>query len=229
MAIQVYEVGREGGRVVVIDDFLADPDALIAQAAALAPFPDMRENYYPGLRRRVTPDEGIFAYVDTTCQAVAPVMREIFGVNRFRITEAGFSLVTRPPSELHDSQRVPHNDSFSLDDFAVLHYLNRGDMGGTGFYRHRRSGYELVDAGRSPSWQAGLDADLAAYGPPAPAYFNETTPVWEKIGEVGWRFNRLLIYPGALFHSGLIPDDFAFSPDPLHGRLTGNIFLQAMR
>lgn len=126
-------------------------------------------------------------------------------------------------------QRAPHYDSFDPKDFAVLHYLHPGNMGGTAFYRHRGSGYETLDAVRAETFQAALDDDLARFGPLGPAYVHETTPAWEKIGEIPWRFNRLLIYQGTLFHSGIIPDDFAFSPDPRRGRLTGNIFLRATK
>jgi hypothetical protein len=230
MAVQVFEVGLETSRVVVIDDFLADPGAVVRQAAALAPFPDIKENYYPGLRRVVTPADGaVFGYFDAMCGAVAPILRQLFGVERFRVTEAGFSLVTRPPHDTLPAQRVPHYDSLDPNDFAVLHYLNPGAMGGTAFYRHRRSGFEVLSEARAASYQAAVERDLMQFGPPQPGYFNETNAVWEKIGEVPWRYNRLLIYRGALFHSGIIPDGFAFSPDPLRGRLTGNLFLKATR
>jgi len=230
MAVQVYEVGDEGARVTVIDDFLGDPDFAVRHAVAMAPFPDVGSNYYPGARRPIVPqDGGAFTYVDATCQAIAPILRQIYGIDRFQITEAGYSLVTRRPEDTQLIQRVPHYDSVDPADFAVLHYLGRGPMGGTAFYRHRRSGYEVLNAARKGAFEAALDEDLVAFGPPAPGYVNESTQAWEKIGEVDWRFNRLLIYPGSLFHSGLIPDDFAFSADPLRGRLTGNIFLHATR
>jgi len=230
MVVQVLEVGAESSRVVVIDDFLADPDAVVRQAAALAPFPDMKENYYPGLRRMVTPADGAcFGYFDAMCQAVAPILRQLFGVERFRITEAGFSLVTRRPQETEPAQRVPHYDSTDPNNFAVLHYLNRGPMGGTAFYRHIRSGFEMLSEARAAAYQAAIDRDLMQFGVPQPGYFNETNAVWEKMAEVPWRFNRLLIYQGALFHSGIISEDFAFSPDPLRGRLTGNLFLNATK
>ncbi len=232
MAIQVCEVGDEGRRVVIIDDFLAqaDADALVQQAATMAPFPEIETNYYPGLRRMILPEDGMaYAYVDLACEALAPIVREIYGVERFRVTEASFSLATLAARDTRLAQRVPHYDSFDANDFAVLHYLNRSEMGGTAFYRHRRSGFETLDATRAESFQSQLDQDMAMFGPPEPAYINETTQAWEKIGEVPWRFNRLLIYQGSLFHSGLIPDDFAFSPDPRHGRLTANIFLHAMK
>lgn len=232
MTVQVFEVGREGRRVVVIDNFLADADAddLVRQAVEMAPFPAIETNYYPGLRRMIMPEDGqAFAYVDAVCEALAPILRQIYEVERFRVTEASFSLTTLAPQDTQLIQRVPHYDSFDANDFAILHYLHRGDMGGTAFYRHRRSGYETLNATRAETFQTQLDEDLAAFGPPAPAYVHEDTPAWEKIGEIPWSFNRLLIYQGALFHSGIIPDGFAFSPDPRHGRLTSNIFLHAMK
>ncbi|MBW8733273.1 MAG: histone acetyltransferase [Asticcacaulis sp.] len=230
MAVDIYALGHEGTRIVVIDDFLSDPDFAVRQAAALAPFPDVDTNYYPGARRFVTPeDRDAFVYVDAVCQGIASVLRQIYGVERFQIREAGFSLVTRRPHETQLIQRVPHYDTVYPVDFAVLHYLGRAPMGGTGFYRHRRTGFEVLLPHRAEAFHAALDQDLEAFGPPPPAYFNESSDVWEKIGEVEWRFNRLVVYPGSLFHSGLIADDFDFSPDPRTGRLTGNIFLHATK
>lgn len=227
MAVQVYEVGREGCRVAVIDGFLSNPDQVVQLASDMAPFPDIEDNYYPGLRRLIRPEEAAFAYVDATCGAIAPILKQLWGVERFRITEASFSMVTRRPEETQLIQRVPHYDSFDPHQFAVLHYLSRAPMGGTAFYCHSRSGFEMMTQARDEAYRAALNKDLEVLGPPEAGYFNETTQAWEKIGEIGWQFNRLLIYQGALFHSGIIPDDFGFSPDPLRGRLTGNIFLQA--
>jgi len=37
--------------------------------------------------------------------------------------------------------------------------------------------------------------------------------------------DRLVVYPGSLPHSGMIPADMAFSDDPRTGRLTANFFV----
>ena len=50
-------------------------------------------------------------------------------------------------------------------------------------------------------------------------------PIIELIGEVEYRPNRMVIYPGNLLHSGLIQPDRDINDDPASGRLTANLFL----
>ncbi len=227
MKIQVHEVGRERSRIVMIEDFMEDAGQAVELAASLAPFPRVANHYYPGQRRLVAGNEPAFAYFDWICRALPQILSEVWGVRRFQITEAGFSLVTQRPREIQMIQRIPHFDTFDLGNFAVLHYLSRPEKGGTSFYRHRRTGFEVITADRHPRFRAALDEDVRAYGPPAEAYIGDSTPAFERIADYEGRFNRLLVYQGALLHSGQIPDDFDFSADPHTGRLTGNVFLSA--
>ena len=39
--------------------------------------------------------------------------------------------------------------------------------------------------------------------------------------------DRIIIYPGSLLHSGIIPREMNFSADPREGRLTANLFVRA--
>jgi len=227
MKIEVHEVGQEGSRIVMIDDFMENADQAIDLAASLAPFPQVANHYYPGLRRKVAGNEPAFTYFDRICRALPQILSEVWGVHRFQITEAGFSLVTQRPNEIQLIQRIPHFDTLDLGNFAVLHYLSRPEKGGTSFYRHRRTGFEVITADRHPRFRTALDEDLRAYGPPAEAYIGESTQAFERIAEYEGRFNRLLVYQGSLLHSGQIPEGFDFSTDPRTGRLTGNVFLSA--
>jgi len=43
-------------------------------------------------------------------------------------------------------QRIPHVDSFLGSQLAFVHYLFKADPGGTAFYRHRGTGFEIIDA-----------------------------------------------------------------------------------
>jgi hypothetical protein len=62
-------------------------------------------------------------------------------------------------------------------------------------------------------------------GPPAEKYINASDDHYELIGEVEYRPNRMVIYPGNLLHSGLIQPDRDINDDPASGRLTANLFL----
>ena len=227
MKAELHEVGAERSRIVVVDDAMMDATQVVDIAAVLAPFPQGPHHYYPGRRRLVMPQEPAFSYFDQMCRVISPLLREAFGVNRFRITEAGFSMVTQRPDEIQMIQRVPHFDTFDLSNFAILHYLSRPEKGGTGFYRHRRTGFEVITAPRHQAFRDGMDQDVREFGPPVEAYISDTTEAFERIADYEGTFNRLLIYQGALLHSGQIPDGFDFDSNPRTGRLTGNLFLQA--
>ena len=228
MRVAVSRIGHEQTPVAIIDDAVADATAAVDMAAALAPFPPIDNNYYPGQRRLIGRDEPAHAYTAALCNAMAPVMHQVFGVARFHVREASFSIVTQRPETTQLIQRVPHFDTVDAEDYAILHFLAATPQGGTAFYRHRRTGYERLSQPRYAPYLAALDQDLAEFGPPAPAYVTEASPVFEQIGRCDGLFNRVLIYQGALLHCAEIARDFAFNADPRHGRLTGNIFIRAL-
>jgi hypothetical protein len=227
MDIQVHEIGHDKNRVVVIDNFLPDARRAVAAAAALAPFPPETDTAYPGLRRVVTSADGTAdAYMVSVLEQAAPFIGGVFDADSFDLLEASFSLVTRRGADLAATQRVPHFDSPDPGLLAVLHYLN--DIPGTGtcFYRHRATGIERVTVDLMPALRDAAAQELAQFGQPKPGFIGDSDERYEKILHVDGRFNRLLIYQGAMLHSGFIPNDFAFSADPRAGRLTGNLFVR---
>ena len=228
MRVSASRIGREQTPVAIIDDAVADPRQAVEMAAALAPFPPIDRNYYPGQRRMIRRDEPAHAYTATVCNAVAQVMFDVFGVGRFHVKESSFSIVTQTPETTQLIQRVPHFDTVDPTDYAVLHYLTEPPQGGTAFYRHRRTGYERLTQPRYDAYLAALDQDLAEFGPPAPAYITQSSPAFEQIGRCDGLFNRIVIYQGALLHCAEIAPGFAFDTDPRKGRLTGNIFIRAL-
>ena len=56
-----------------------------------------------------------------------------------------YSLVSTPAQELAPPQRIPHVDSLAKSGLATIHYLFKANLGGTAFYRHRRTGFESID------------------------------------------------------------------------------------
>lgn len=230
MSVEVVEIGEGRHPLIIIDQALEAPERVNHAAEALAPFPAVDNNYYPGLRRLLVPgQDDAYAYVDAVCRGIAPLMRDVFGVERFSVTEASFSIVTKPAEKIEPIQCIPHYDSLDPFNFAVIHYLNRTPQGGTGFYRHRRTGHVMMSTEREPGFLAAIDADVIEYGALQPSYINESNNMWERLYVVDDVYNRIAIYQGALFHSGQIPPNFAYDSDPARGRLTGNIFLRAIR
>lgn len=56
-------------------------------------------------------------------------------------------------------------------------------------------------------------------------YIAGDTPYFERIALGQARYNRALLYPSFLLHSGAIAPDAVLSPDPALGRLTVTAFL----
>ena len=220
-------IGARESPVVVIDDFSERLPAIVDLAAAMAPFPRIAGNYYPGLRRIIDArDEAAFAYVSETLRAAAPFLGGAFDMDSFDLIEASFSMITAPPATLSPAQRAPHFDSTDPDYIAVLHYLSDTPGTGTAFYRQRSTGIEVVDEANISGFVATAKRDSATR--PA-AYINGTDAHFEQIGAVEGVPDRLVLYRGNLLHSGIIPPDMVMSDDPRIGRLTANLFVKGRR
>lgn len=218
---QILTFGTEQEPVVVIDGFSSDPQRLRAAAAGLS-F-ERRGPHYPGIRASADP-----SYLREQAGFLRHVLTEVFGVsNGAGLVECNFSLVTTEPQELTVIQRLPHFDSTDRGRFALLHYLDDGNSGGTAFFRHRATGFETITADRLDAYNSALKEEAGRLGLPPARYIRGDTSQFEQIGQIEAQTNRLAIYRGCTLHSGIIPDGFAFDPDPRTGRLTVNTFLQA--
>ena len=227
MRPELRHVGNSQSPVVVIDGFSGDAGAVAEVADALAPFPHVEgQNYYPGLRRRITDaDTEANAYVERTCQAAAQFIAGAFDVERFELLEASFSMVTDPPGALRPPQRCPHFDSTDPKYFALLHYLRVPEGSGTAFYLQRSTGIERVTEANLSAFVRTAQAEVRRL-PAGSGYIRGSNAFFEQIGAVEGVADRMVIYQGSQLHSGIIPNDMNFSPDPRLGRLTANIFVR---
>ena len=216
-AVHPVAIGKEHSPLVCIDDFLQDPDALVAHSQA-ATFIELG-SLYPGVRASASSE-----YVRTLIRAVGPIVREVFGTEPEPELElCAFSLVTTPPGKLRLAQRIPHFDGVEPHRFAFVHYLCDAKFGGTSFYRHRATGFERVDAKRLGVYRDRLSKELGTHQLPL-AYTRGTTDLFERVYSVEARYNRLIVYLGNSLHSGDIPEGMTFTEDPAKGRLTVNGF-----
>jgi Family of unknown function (DUF6445) len=219
MKLRVAEHGLEKQPVIIIDEFIADPERLIEDASMLSFQPI--DEHYPGIRAAVHP-----ALVAGFTKDIAGMIADVFGLSLpFPNIECWYSLVTTPPEALRPIQRLPHFDSADAARIALLHYLAPDGFGGTSFFRHRATGFESVTEERVEQYSAAIDADAARYGLPAAAYISGDTPVFEKIAHYEARFNRAIIYRGNTIHCADIPIGMPLSTDPAKGRLTVNTFI----
>ena len=213
-ASYVHRIGNEHQPVVVIDDFAVNPDAL--RAAAIGAAFGQAIHHYPGIRAEL-PDGYLAAQMPVVEAALGDALG---GVPRLDVIDASFSIVTTPRDALSVSQRLPHCDAYDPQRIAMVHYLSPGDRQGTGFFRHRSTGFESVDAQRGGIYPHQVDAELRYGGPPPPDYWTGDGALFERIFAVAAKYNRAIVYPSFLLHSGLIGADASLSPDPASGRLT---------
>jgi hypothetical protein len=167
------------------------------------------------------------AYMEDLCQRSAQFIAGAFGFDRFSLVNGSFSMVTRSPDELIEPQRIPHFDSADQKYLALLHYIRVPEHSGTAFYRQRSTGIERVTEANRESFVRTAQAEVKRL-PANSGYVAGSNDFFEQIGAVEAVADRLVIYQGSLLHSGIIPKDMSFSPDPREGRLTSNIFVQGL-
>jgi len=220
--VRSVEIG--GQRVVFIDDFLQDPQALVqaACAARFEPSSTRAEGTgYPGLRAPAPA-----AYTQALTELLDPLIKANFQVPEHLDVKVGlsaFSLTTTAPEDLGPLQRTPHFDASTPYYTAALLWLCDESHGGTGFYRHNATGWQRITADNRERY---LDVHHHEVNRrrPLPRYFDRSDGQFTFLGMMPARFNRLVVYPGGLLHSACIDPARSLSSDPRHGRLTVNTF-----
>ncbi len=220
LAVRRVELGNEGAPLLIVDAFVADPDRLLRKASRSRFVPIGR--MYPGIRARAPVN-----YEKLLEELIAPNLQEWFGLPAGQLTFplCHYSLLTRPPDSLGFLQRIPHIDSVGASGLATVHYLFRGDWGGTAFYRHRETGYEYIDEARLDGYSRCLRRQEAGPDAPAAGYIDGDTALFEQIARVDGVFNRLVIYRRNSLHSGSVDSHRVPPPDPVAGRLSINSFI----
>ncbi|GFE84104.1 hypothetical protein GCM10011487_61040 [Steroidobacter agaridevorans] len=218
--IEKQVFGNERATLLVIDNFVAEPDRLVKKATT-AQFAS-GGRFYPGIRAKAPP-----SYEHFLATRLQPLLAEHFGFTggTLRLSMCHYSLVTTPAAELAPMQRIPHVDSLAREGFATIHYLFKGSLGGTAFYRHRATGYESLDEVRGPEYFKALQAESAGPDGPGLHYINGDTPLFERIAQAEGVFNRMLVYRRNSLHSGSIDGSFVPDADPRTGRLSINSFI----
>jgi hypothetical protein len=133
--------------------------------------------------------------------------------------------VATPPQKLKLLQRIPHFDSVDKNGLATVHYLFKSDLGGTSFYRHRKTGFEFIDENRTFDYYSSLESENDGENMPGSGYIDGDTALFERIAEQKGVFNRLIVYRRNSLHSGSISKNFILDPNPLSGRLSISTFL----
>jgi hypothetical protein len=224
MECSIRLVGSEKTPVIVIDNLLTQSLALREYAFTVAKFSADKLTVYPGVRALLPK-----TYIDAIQRIISPLFRQHYGLakhSKCATTMAYFSLLTTPVEKLEMLQRMPHFDSAKNNNFAVVHYLNEGDFGGTGFFQHRPTGFEKIVDHRYSSYLFAAKTFIKNNGQPPMKYISSSDAHYELIESIAYKPNRLVAYPGTLLHSGLVQPDRDIDANPVTGRLTANLFIQ---
>jgi hypothetical protein len=218
--IQKLTIGTERAPLLVVDNFVADPEKLVRRAATKS-F-TAQSSHYPGIRA-----EAPLGYQQLFERKLKELLFEYFSLQgrSFKFPMCHYSLVTTPPDQLVFLQRVPHIDSAIGNGLASIHYLFKGSHGGTAFYRHRQTGFEYIDESRKERYFKLLELEKSGPHSPGPEYINGDTRLFEQIGYQEGIFNRLLVYRRNSLHSGSVGKDFVPDSNPRTGRLSINSFI----
>lgn len=226
LTIESIPIGKENQKILVIDDFLKAPSELVefAKKNSFEPYPIPKPGTgYPGVR--LTPPED---YSNALMAFIKPILIEAYGVPfglEMRKAACSMSLTTTKPEDLGAIQLTPHFDTSAYNQFAILLYLCSELHGGTAFYRHNNTGYEVVTAARSNDY-IGIYFSELDKKERKPAYFTDSDEFFTKISMVQAKYNRLIIYRSCLIHSPYISNpEKSVDSNPATGRLTVNSFV----
>jgi hypothetical protein len=214
---------------LVIDNFLLDPDAMVAFAAERRDaFAHQGGNFFPG------PEVDMGAPFSALLGEYFTLhVRRLLGARRTLEVSSRLSMVTRPPALLHPAQRLCHRDSMvgtrrvrheagEAIAASVLYLFKDSGLGGTSFYVPRQPVPQMnalfaqAMAGPGPAFDAMLQA--------GPAYLGASNDYFEQVCTIPAAYNRAIFYDGAIFHSAQIDAPERLSQDPALGRLTLNGF-----
>lgn len=224
-AIQVRRVfiGEERHPLMIVDQVLEQPQSLV-EAARHAAFYQPEHTNYPGINAPLP-----LSYCQTVVNSLRGPIEAAFGVARSAYLKyfGFFALATASAAQAAPIQKIPHHDSPDPDRLALVHYLCNESFGGTGFFRHKRTGFESIDCRREETYVTAARQELAIGGS-ATTFAGADMANYELIGQVSAVFNRLIVYRSHVLHSALLGAAGA-SADPALGRLTANGFIETIR
>lgn len=211
--------------LLIIDDCLSAPQTLL-EAASQGEFCNNTNDFYPGVRAPLPPQ-----YCQSMTQALTPFITPYMDLNSSSLdySFSAFSLTTQASQTLKPIQCIPHYDDTHASKFAVVHYLFEEDLGGTGFFQHKKTGYWQINPQNQSHYMKTLGTQATTEGLPEAAYIQGSTPMFEEYFKVTPMFNRAIVYPCNLLHSGMINALSGLSSAPTAGRLTANLALEVRR
>ena len=191
--VYIKWLGKREVPLFCIDDVFVDPDK-VREFAFQKEFPTSQA-YYPGRHQPLTsaiPGIGEF------CRFIAGLLSQATGKKVApEAIASDFSIVTTPEQKLLGLQGQPHIDGTPM--LGVI-YLNDGDYGGTVFFRNRTTGSMRVLTPEEKKHYAEITQQRHQAARQT-KYIVDFDSDWEKVDVVDGIKNRLVIWPGNVFHS----------------------------
>ncbi|WP_077338495.1 DUF6445 family protein [Pseudocolwellia agarivorans] len=222
--LNVEYIGQDKTPVIIIDNYAENLDELADSVVGNGQFKPDEITNYPGIRS-VIPKALVVGYLK-------PLMEVLYRVyklsNHLQPTPKDnyFSLITKQPHEISAMQSWPHFDTPNPNLIAVIHYLNKGDHGGTGFFKNNKSGLERIDASTKDYFYRCADDYFNSLNTNTFHYCGEQHSEFTCYKKIAYKPNRLIIFPGQLLHSTLVNTVTDINGDPATGRLTANLFVE---
>lgn len=190
--------------VLFVEDFYEDPDAVRAQALGVDY--DITAAMYPGRHALVATPESA-AVVRSLCELLTSLGDQIYDPAD---CTADFSIVVTKEKDLLAGQKHPH-----IDPTPVLGivYLNPVNGAGTSFYYNKVLRTAVVRDQQDRDGLAEFHRALALEHEPK-GYSLEDHPCWERVYTIEGKYNRLVVYPGNVFHAvdiRSIPAEFSMN------------------
>lgn len=210
--------------IVIIDDFLVNPDEVVNFARHTAYFEPVGSDgtYYPGVR-----DNMPAPYGRALREALLPIISDYYydGGGRACVDlVCKLSIVTLQSEQLIDEQKIPHIDSSDENAYAMVHYLCDESHGGTSLYRYKPTG-EVKIANDPVNAMKNMTRAAKELADEHGAYLNGDTSLFERVGGVSAKFNRLVLYKSNLLHCADIQSEKSCQKDISVGRLSVASFM----
>ena len=196
-------IGREQYPVVVIDDLMRDPQALVEYAATAVEFRPLKRdvNYYPGLRAPVPQD-----YLASLYTVIKPLMHDVFGlpVDGPLKANCSFSIATSRRNGsicfsvcLISTPSMSGNSRCSTTSAMVRTVERR-------FIVIARPVTSPSPRSGSPRYLELLKKDIDRMVRRPPQYMRGNDTRFEQIASFEAQFDRVLIYRSQVLHSGSV-------------------------
>lgn len=177
--------------MLYVEDFYSDPMAV--RAEGLRGSFDHTIAMYPGRHTTIT-TEASRRVVEYVCSLLTALGERIYEP---ATTITDFSILTTKAADLLNVQKHPHIDPTPV---LGLVYLNPHMTQGTCFFYNKILGtHTIVGDEQRKTLSEFMEKESAKYEPEN--YSLAGSEAWEKMYTIEGRFNRLVVYPGNVFHS----------------------------